>query len=336
MGCLMKAVVCERWGEPAEVLQVRDVPDPTPGPGQVLVRMLVSPINPSDLFMVRGVYGKQPSLPCIPGFEGVGIVEKGRAPLSWVFGGKRVAVLNGASATGNWAEKVVIPALRAIPIPDSMSDEQAASFFVNPASALAMVRYVLRVPRGAWLLQTAAGSALGRIGHPPGHAGRLQDDQRRPPLGAGRRAEGHRRDGGDCHGSRVDDGTGEGDHQGRRGQVRHRRGVRSDRQRGSHVPGEAWPPAGLQLALDAAADAGPAHAAGRREEVAGFWLSEWINDQGVLTKLFLFSKLRKMIGQGVLDTNPGTTFPLEQVAEAVKLADQPGRKGKVLLRIGTR
>src|SRR5262249_33778278 len=44
-----------------------------------------------------------------------------------------------------------------------LSDEQAATFFVNPASALVMTRYVLRVPAGAWLLQTAAGSALGRM-----------------------------------------------------------------------------------------------------------------------------------------------------------------------------
>src|SRR5207248_7941574 len=60
-------------------------------------------------------------------------------------------------------EYVVAPALRVIPVPDALSDEQAATFFVNPASALAMTRYVLRVPPGAWLLQTAAGSALGRM-----------------------------------------------------------------------------------------------------------------------------------------------------------------------------
>src|SRR6184192_400313 len=48
-------------------------------------------------------------------------------------------------------------------MPAVIPDEQAAAFFVNPATALAMTRHVLKVPRGAWLLQTAAGSALGRM-----------------------------------------------------------------------------------------------------------------------------------------------------------------------------
>ena len=70
----MKAVVFERFGDPSEVLQVRDVPVPEPGRGQVRVRMLASPVNPSDLMTVQGIYGRRPELPATPGFEGVGIV----------------------------------------------------------------------------------------------------------------------------------------------------------------------------------------------------------------------------------------------------------------------
>src|SRR5919201_1371227 len=50
----MKAVVFDRAGEPAEVLQLRDVPEPQPGPGEVRVRMLASPVNPSDLLVPPG------------------------------------------------------------------------------------------------------------------------------------------------------------------------------------------------------------------------------------------------------------------------------------------
>src|SRR5947209_13961214 len=157
----MKAIVFDQFGDPADVLNVRETPLPEPGPGQVRVRMLASPINPSDLLMVRGEYGRQPRLPVTPGFEGVGVVEDGHGLLARRVKGKRVAVLNGTS--GNWQEHVVVPARQAVPVPDALPDEQAASFFVNPASALVMTRYVLRVPRGAWLLQTAAGSALGRM-----------------------------------------------------------------------------------------------------------------------------------------------------------------------------
>src|SRR5947209_13133668 len=117
----MKAIVCEKWGNPEEVLQVRDVPEPVPGRGEVRVRMLASPVNPSDLLMVRGEYGRQPPLPATPGFEGVGVVEAGHGLLARRVTGRRVAVLNGTS--GNWQEKVVIPARQAVPVPAELSDE---------------------------------------------------------------------------------------------------------------------------------------------------------------------------------------------------------------------
>src|SRR5207237_90579 len=94
----MKAVVFDRFGDPADVLHVADVPMPEPGRGEVRVRMLASPINPSDLLTVRGQYGKLPKLPGTPGFEGAGVVETvgsgllGR--LRRLKPGKRVAVLN--------------------------------------------------------------------------------------------------------------------------------------------------------------------------------------------------------------------------------------------------
>jgi len=158
----MKAIVFDRFGDPAEVLLVRDLPMPQPGPGEVRVRMTYSPINPSDLSVVSGQYGRLPDLPATPGFEGVGVVEAaGEGLLGKLRVGRRVAVLNGKG--GNWQEYVTVPAKQVVPVPRQVADEQAATFFVNPASAMAMVQYVLKVPRGAWLLQTAAGSALGRM-----------------------------------------------------------------------------------------------------------------------------------------------------------------------------
>src|SRR5262245_60512957 len=126
----MKAIVFDRFGEPAEVLQVRDLPVPEPGPGEVRVRMLASPINPSDLLVVRGQYGRLPTLPATPGFEGVGVVEKsGGGLLSRLRLGRRVAVLNGRG--GNWQEQVVVPARTVVPVSKDISDEEAAAFFVH-------------------------------------------------------------------------------------------------------------------------------------------------------------------------------------------------------------
>ena len=71
----MKALIFRETGEPKSVLKLAEIPTPPLAPGEALVRVLLSPINPSDLHMVRGRYGYQPELPASPGIEGVGIVE---------------------------------------------------------------------------------------------------------------------------------------------------------------------------------------------------------------------------------------------------------------------
>ena len=161
----MKAIVFDRFGDPREVLEVREVPRPEPGPGQVRVRMLASPVNPSDLLVVRGQYGRLPKLPATPGFEGAGVIDAAGPGLlrhlRRLVPGRKVAVLHGTG--GTWQEYVVLPARSVVPVPPDLPDEQVASFFVNPATALIMTRYELQIPPGAWLLQTAAASTLGRM-----------------------------------------------------------------------------------------------------------------------------------------------------------------------------
>ena len=330
----MKAIVFDRCGDPEEVLQVRDVPAPEPGPGQVRVRMLASPINPSDLLYIRGIYGKPPPLPATPGFEGVGVVEaSGGGLLARRVMGKRVAVLT--RGIGSWQEYTVVPARQAIPVPADLPVEQAATFFVNPASALVMTQNVLRVPRGAWLLQTAAGSALGRMIIRLGkHNGfRTMNVVRRREQG-----EELLRLGGDaviCSGDES-------------------------------IPGRALAltsGAGVPFAIDAvggktASDAVLALGANGRmlvygtlsmepmsidprvlmvnhKTVEGFWLSEWAARQNVVTMLLLIRRIRQLLQAGVLTSDIGATFGLDQIKEAVRQAAMPGRQGKVLLKIAS-
>lgn len=327
----MKAAVCDRWGDPEHVLHIKDIPAPKCGSGQVRVRMLASPINPSDLFMVRGQYGYQPPLPCTPGFEGVGVVEEGRGLLAWRVKGRRVAVINGAS--GNWAEQVVIPARQAVPVPDDLTDEQAASFFVNPASALVMVRDVLRVPRGAWLLQTAAGSALGRMVI---RLGKLDGFRTLNVVRRREQAEELTRLGGDAVVVCPDEPL---------------------VARAKEITGGAGVPFALDavggqtgsLALQCLAPGGRLlvystlsgepisfdprllMTAGRR--IDGFWLSQWARQQGALRMLALFRQIGRLMRGGALATEVGATFPLDDIQAAVRQAAQPGRRGKVLLRL---
>jgi NADPH:quinone reductase-like Zn-dependent oxidoreductase len=331
----MKAIVCDRWGEPEQVLQVRDVPAPMqPKAGEVRVRMLASPINPSDLMMIRGSYGRQPKLPCVPGFEGVGVVEEGSGLLAWRVKNKRVAVLN--STSGNWQEYVVIPARQAVPVPDDVSDEQAASFFVNPASALIMTRYVLKVPRGAWLLQTAAGSQLGRMVI---RLGQLDGFKTLNIVRRREQAEELLRLGGTAAVATSEESLLE-----RVRQLTDSDGVRYAIDAVGGATGTQvistlgrhgrlllyGTLAGEPITID------PRVLLVGEKRVEGFWLSEWVRDQGVLTMLMLFRKIGQLMRGGTLTTEIGKTFTLDEIQEAVRHAAQPGRQGKTLLRIGSR
>ena len=124
-----------------------------------------------------------------PGFEGVGVIDAvGPGLFKFVphglRPGRRVAV-PGRYQRQLAGKRGPVRARVAVPIPDDIPDDQAASFFVNPASVLAMVTRVLRVRRGDWLLQTAAASALGKMVIRLGKHTRLPHHQHRAPPGPG-------------------------------------------------------------------------------------------------------------------------------------------------------
>jgi NADPH2:quinone reductase len=328
----MKAVVFEHFGDPAEVLQVKELPVPEPGPGQVRVRMIASPINPSDLLVVRGEYGRKPNLPATPGFEGVGVVEaSGGGFLGRLVMGRRVAVLNGAG--GNWREHVVVPARQAVRLPASIPDEQAAAFFVNPATAAIMTRSLLKVPSGAWLLQTAAGSALGRMVIRLGkHYGfRTINVVRRREQG-----EELLRAGADAVICTSDESIPE--------RVQALTGGDGVKYALDAVGGDttlevikALGAHGRLLVYGTLAMA-PMALDTRllmtgQKRVEGFWLSEWTREQRPLTMLMLFRTIKRLMRAGVLTSDVGATFPLDDIQAAVRAAAQPGRQGKVLLRM---
>jgi NADPH:quinone reductase-like Zn-dependent oxidoreductase len=331
----MKAAIFNDFGPPAEVLQVRDVPLPEPGREMVRVRLLMSPINPSDLLYVHGVYPMKAALPATPGFEGVGVIDKaGPGWMKVIRGlrpGRRVVAINNVS--GNWQEYAIIPARQAIPIPSFLTDEQAATFFVNPASAFVMVRHLLKVPQGAWLLQTAAGSALGRM------VIRLGKQFGFKTINVVRRREQIEeltKLGGDAVICTEEESVPT--------KVRALTGGSGVRYALDAVGGRTGTQAveslgrGGKLVVYGALAMEPMVIPSRllltnNKKLEGFWLSEWSQRQGVVTLLRLFRDVARLIRDGVLATEVGQTFSMEQIHEAVKLAEQPGRSGKVLLRI---
>jgi NADPH:quinone reductase-like Zn-dependent oxidoreductase len=329
----MRAIVFEQFGEPAEVLRVREVPNPEPGRGQVRVRMIASPVNPSDLLVTRGRYGVLPTLPATPGFEGVGVVDKAGPGLYGRFLlGRRVAVLNNQG--GNWAQFAVIPARQAIPVPADLPDEQVASFFVNPASVLAMVEHVLKVPPGEWLLQTAAGSTLGRMVI---KLGRHHDGFR--TLNVVRRREAIdelKALGGDAVISSADGPIDE--------QVRRITGTDGVRFALDPVGGDTGTGAFEALAADGRMlvygtlsqepiRIDPRRMIAGKRVVEGFWLGHWARERNPVTMVLLFREIVRLIRAGILATEPGPSFTLDAVSEAVRQAEAVGRTGKVLLTL---
>ena len=156
----MQSVRFHEFGDPAEVLRVEEVERPAAGAGQVLVKMRARPINPSDLLTVRGLYGSLPVPPATPGLEGMGEVAELGEGVTRLQAGQRVIPLGVA---GTWAEFIVAPAAQLIPVPDAVGDQTAAQFVVNPLTAWIMTVEELDLQPGEWLLQTAAGSTLGRV-----------------------------------------------------------------------------------------------------------------------------------------------------------------------------
>lgn len=132
----MKALICRNHGLP-KTLEIGEMPDPMPGPGEVLVEVSAAAMNFFDFLIIQDKYQFKPPLPFSPGGEGAGVVtalgegvtpgENGPAI------GTRVAFNSG---WGAFAEQVAIPARQAYPIPDEMSFEIAAGLIITYATTI--------------------------------------------------------------------------------------------------------------------------------------------------------------------------------------------------------
>ena len=140
----------------APFLSLDEVDLPALKPGQVLIDVTLSPVNPSDLFFVQGSYGQPRTAGQAAGFEGVGIVVAGESALI----GKRVSFLG--TGTGAWADYAISDAALCIPLHDAVADVDAAALIVNPLTAVALLERVREAGSKSFFLN-AAGSQLGRL-----------------------------------------------------------------------------------------------------------------------------------------------------------------------------
>ena len=154
----MRSAVHQTFGEPAEVLALAKSAVPEPGPRQVRIKTILSPIHNHDLWTVRGQYGYKPDLPAIGGSEAVGVVDALGPDVTGISVGQRVAV---AGVHGSWAEYFLASAGGLVPLPDAIPDEAAAQLIAMPFSAITLLDF-LGVESGDWVIQNTANGAVGK------------------------------------------------------------------------------------------------------------------------------------------------------------------------------
>ena len=153
----MKAVVCKEFG-PIENLSVEDLPDPSPGPGEVLITVHAAGVNFPDGLMVRGEYQMKPPRPFTPGNEVAGIVTALGEGVTSLKTGQRVVSLCGL---GGFAEQVVAPADRALPIPDGMDFNTAGGLMLVYGTSLHALQDKAKLKAGETLLVLGAAGGVG-------------------------------------------------------------------------------------------------------------------------------------------------------------------------------
>ncbi len=325
----MFAAIHDTFGEPADVLDAREIERPEPGPGEALIRMVLSPIHNHDLWTIRGSYGYKPPLPgAIGGSEALGIVEALGEGVDPQLLGKRVAA---AGVHGAWAEYFTAPAAALLPLPEAIPDTAGAQLVAMPFSALSLLE-TLKVGEGQWLIQTAANGAVGKImaGLAKARGIRLlnlvrRDEAANELLKAGMtnvlstadpdwKSKARALIGEDGAVSAIDSVGGEMaaslvDLLGTDGEL--------------VVFGTAT---GAPLALSSG-DLITKHIT-----VKGFWGARVSQEMAPDTRRRLIGELVELAARGQLPLETGGSYSLSRSADAMKAALTPGRAGKIMLR----
>jgi trans-2-enoyl-CoA reductase len=320
-------VCCRQWGDPAEVLRVEGWELGEPGPGQVLVEMRAAPVNPADINVIEGRYGKQPLLPATIGNEGVGEVVQlgpgvtGFAPGQWV---------RPVPGVGSWQEALIARPADLTPLPSGLTVEQAATLCVNPATAWRMLHDFVALAPGDWVVQNAGTSAVGRavielcrhLGHRTASVVRREEaiDELRA-LGG-------------------DVVVTEAVHLGR--EIERLTGGPRPRLALNGVGG----PSALNLvkALAPGATVVTYGAMGKAPlslpggllifnnlRAVGFWVTAWYERADPEATAAMLEELGRLLQQGALTVNIEARYPLAEAPAAVAHARREGRRGKVLL-----
>ena len=145
----MKAIQIEEFGGP-ENLKLVDLPDPEPSDGMIVIDVARSGINWADTHAIRNDYLAEQELPLTPGAEVAGTTADGR----------RVAALIN---NGGYAQKALVPEAFLVPLPDEVSDDQAAGLLLQGMTAHALLHYCAHIREGETVVVEAAAGGTGSL-----------------------------------------------------------------------------------------------------------------------------------------------------------------------------
>lgn len=153
----MRALVCKQYGSPDDLV-VEDLPDPVPGPGQLVVDVAAAGINFPDVLLIGGKYQIKNPLPFVPGREAAGVVAGVGDGVDTFKPGDRVIAL---PETGAFAEKCLVDAALVTPMPDTMDYAQAAGFTITYGTSYHALKQSAGLEPGETVLVLGAAGGVG-------------------------------------------------------------------------------------------------------------------------------------------------------------------------------
>jgi mitochondrial enoyl-[acyl-carrier protein] reductase / trans-2-enoyl-CoA reductase len=328
MNKTIKAIVYERHGNPADVLQIQTQAWPKPAADEAVVEMRAAPINPADTNAIEGKYPGRREVPAVPGFEGAGIVVEVGADVSTITKGALVILPHNI---GTWREAMAVKANELVAVPPEIEPVHAAMLKINPMTAWRLLHDYVDLARGDWLIQNAANSAAGRaviqIAHELGYK----------TVNVVRRAE------------LIDELRGEGgdvvlvDGEKLRDEVKDATSGAAIRLGLNSVGGDS----ALRLA-NCLAFGGTLVSFGAMSlqplkiptglfifkdlRFRGIWINKWYDNATMQERMNAFKPLFEMAKRGLLKTKVEKAYAVDEAKAAVAHASQSKRSGKIIFK----
>jgi trans-2-enoyl-CoA reductase len=324
---MLKAQYEKRGPVPQDVISAVEFEAPALQPGQVLVEVLASPINPSDVLTLTGEYGMLPPLPAVGGNEGVGRIAAAGPGADGLPIGQTVLLPVGI---GTWATHVVTDLKKLVPLPNDADPLQLSMLTVNPPTASLMLSEFVDLQPGEWVIQNAANSGVGAYLIQLAKARGLKSVNvvRRESAVAA------------LDGSGADVVIVDGDDLARRvaeatGRAKIRLGIDAVAGKATGRLSECLAEGGVLVNYGAMSGepcvVAPRSFVFRDVTLRGFWLAKWFRSATPAQQMALYGDLTQRIAAGELHARIGATFDVKDIRAAVAAAAAGERDGKILV-----